>query len=126
MRRAITLLLVAPFLTFASALAPQHVHEAGHEHNHAVAHSHFDPHHPDVHGSDDLEIEHDIDHVVWLDSAILHQTPYQTAQLPAIPVSYEIVPAGLRWSVTAFDDAARVHGPPKDTPRFRGPPPSLV
>ncbi len=124
MRRAIALLLVAPFLTLASALAPQHVHEAGHDH--AVAHSHFDPHYLDVHNSDDLEIEHDIDHVVWLDSAILHQTPYQTVQAPAIPVSYEIVPARLRWSVTTFDDGARVHGPPKDTPRFRGPPPFLV
>src|SRR5471030_2571878 len=105
MRRAIALLLVAPFLTFASALAPQHVHEAGHDHAHVVAHSHFDPHHLDVHSSDDLEIEHDIDHVVWLDSAILHQTPYHTAPAPlAVPVGYGIVHVEPRWSVTTFDD----------------------
>ena len=125
MRRAIALLLVAPFLTFASALAPQHVHENGHDH--AIAHSHFDPHHLDVHSADDLEIEHDIDHIVWLDSPILHQTPYHAAPAPlAVPVSYDIVHIEPRWSVTTFDDAARVHGPPRNTPLFRGPPPSLV
>jgi hypothetical protein len=127
MRRAIALLLVAPFLTFASALAPQHVHEGGHDHAHVIAHSHFDPHHLDVHNADDLEIEHDIEHIVWLDSPILHQTQYRTASLPlAIPVSYEAVPVAPGWSVTPFEHAARVHGPPRNTPLFRGPPPSLV
>ena len=124
MSRAVALLLVAPFLTFASALAPQHVHDAGHGHDHAIAHSHFDPHHLDIHESDDTEIEHDIEHVVWLDSAILHQTPHRTAPpAPAIPVSYEMVPVPGHWTVTTFDDAAPAHGPPRHSALFRGPPP---
>jgi hypothetical protein len=126
MSRAAALFLVAPFLTFASALAPQHVHEVGHSRDHAVAHSHFNPHHTDHHESVDLEIEHDAaDHgsVVWLDSSLLHELPYQQAPAPsAIPVSYEIVPVAMHWSVTSFDAAAPVHGPPKGPPRFRGPP----
>jgi hypothetical protein len=123
--RAVALFVVVPFLTFASALAPRHVHAAGHDRDHAVAHSHFDPHHVG-HESGGLEIEHDdADHgrVVWLDSAVLHESLYQRAPVPpAIPVSYEIVPAEMRWSVTSFDAAAPVHGPPKDSLRFRGPP----
>ena len=128
MSRAVALFLVAPFLTLASALAPQHVHEAGAGHDRqVVAHSHFDPHHLDIHESDETEIEHDIEHVVWLESAILQQAPYRTLPLPvAMPVSYEVVPAGMPWSVTTCDAAARVHGPPKPVQRFRGPPLFLV
>ena len=127
--RAAAWLVVGPLLTFASALAPQHVHEpgAGHDHGHAVAHSHFGPHDLDVHHDDVTEIEHDIEHVVWLDSPILHEAPYRAAPVPlAIPVSYEIVLAEPRWSATTFDAAAPPHGPPRTVLRFRGPPPSLV
>jgi hypothetical protein len=127
--------IVAPFLTFASALAPAHVHEPGpgHEHEPAVAHSHFAPHHLEVHAHDALEgdeapeIEHDDEHVVWIDSPILHETIYDANPIaPAIPVSYEIVQLERHWSVTPFDDAAPVHGPPKSLPLFRGPPFFLV
>ncbi len=68
MRRAVALLLVAPFLTFASALTLQHVHEPGpwHGHGHAVAHSHFGPHETGVLQSDNVtEVEPDVEHVVW-------------------------------------------------------------
>jgi hypothetical protein len=124
--KKIALLLVTPFLTFASALAPQHVHEPGQGHEAAVAHSHFGPHEIDAHHDEGTEIEHDDadhGHVVWLDSSILHEAPYKAAQAPpAIPVSYEIVHAELHWSVTAFDAAARAHGPPKRAHLLRGPP----
>jgi hypothetical protein len=128
-RRAIAVLLAAPFLTLASALAPQHIHEPGpgRDHDHAVAHSHFGPHGLGVHHADDTEIEHDDfdhGHVVWLDSPILPESSYQPARvLPAIPASVGTVPAAeLRWSVTSFDAAAPVHGPPKRAHLLRGPP----
>ena|SRR5256885_1895063 len=132
--RAAAVLLVAPFLTFVSALAPEHVHEPGpgHDHDHPVAHSHFAPHDididvADIHNVGDEEIEHNVEHVIWLDSSILHESPYQTPPLAlALPVSHDAIPADLTWAVTPSNDAAPVHGPPKDTPRFRGPPPSLV
>jgi hypothetical protein len=123
--RAAALFLIAPFLTFASALAPQHVHEPGpgHDHDLAVAHSHFGPHKIDVHDDDVTEIEHDIEHVVWLDSPILHEAPYRTAPVAsAIPVTYEIVPAELHWAVTQIDTAAPAHGPPRSAHRLRSPP----
>jgi hypothetical protein len=133
--RATALLIAAPFLTFASSLAPTHVHEPGpwHEHEHAIAHSHFAPHHVEEHnqlgrsGQPDVEIDHDDEQVVWVDSPILHEAIYTANPIPpAIPVSYETVQNARHWSVTPFDDAAPVHGPPKPVPLFRGPPALLV
>jgi hypothetical protein len=125
--RAAALFVVAPFLTFVSALASQHIHEPepGHEHEHAVAHSHFAPHHVDVHDHHDADadLDHDDAHVVWLDSSTLNEFPYQVHHVPAaVPVSFEAVPIRRDWSVTPFDDAAPLHGPPKQPSLFRGPP----
>jgi hypothetical protein len=125
--RATALLLVVPFLTFASALAPQHVHEAGLGHDHAVAHSHFSPHDVALHESETTEIEHDIEHVVWLDSGILHQSTYRLAPIVTVgALRGDAVPPGVRWSVTAVDDSAPPHGPPKPVHLLRGPPLLLV
>ena len=137
--RATALLVAAPFLAFASSLAPTHVHEPGpaHEHEHAIAHSHFAPHHVEEHNQldrsgsvrlhPDVEIEHDDERVVWVDSPILHEAIYTANPIPpAIPVNYETVQIARHWSVTPFDDAAPVHGPPKPVPLFRGPPSLLV
>ena len=122
-RRIAALLLAAPFLTFASALAPEHVHETGAGHDHAFAHSHFSPHELEHHELDATEIEHNVDHVVWLDSPFLHQAPYRAAAIPIVlPAAGEIVPAEMHWSVTPFDDAAPVHGPPERAHLRRGPP----
>jgi hypothetical protein len=116
-------LLIAPFLTFASALAPQHIHEAGPGHDHAVAHSHFAPHDATLHESDTTEIEHDIDQIVWFDSVMLHQPIHEAMHVPPVlPVSYETAPPVRRWSVLRFDHAAPPHGPPKRSSFLRGPP----
>jgi hypothetical protein len=129
--RAAALALLAPFLTFASALAPQHVHEPGSsdDHHPAVAHSHFAPHDHAVHHDDATEIEHDDadGQVVWLDSAILHQPVQRLTPATAALVLCRdvVVDPAPRWSVTAVDDAAPPHGPPKVSLLFRGPP-SLV
>src|SRR5262245_29365348 len=127
MGRGVAVLLVAPFLTFASALAPQHVHEPSSldDHHHAVAHSHFAPHDHSAPHNETTEIEHnDADGpVVWLDSAILHRSPPRIA--PAIStaaVGRDVVAPAARWSVTAVDDAAPPHGPPKPVRPLRGPP----
>jgi hypothetical protein len=131
--RAAALLLVAPFLTFVSALTAQHVHEPepGHDHEEAVVHSHFSPHHTEEHDhlglADESEIDHGDGHVVWLDGSTLHETPYQAHPAPpAIPAGFETVHIERHWSVTPFDDAAPVHGPPRPASPFRGPPPSAV
>jgi len=118
--------VVAPFLTFASALVPAHVHEPepGDHHEHAVAHSHFAPHHLETHeAAEGPEFDHDDAHVVWLDSAILHESVHQAATIPpAVPISYDTVQPERSWAVTPFDDAAPVHGPPRAAVRYRGPP----
>ena len=127
--RALALLLVAPVLTFAAALAPAHVHKVGpgghrHDHRHPVAHSHFAPHQIDVHHGDVTEIEHDIEHVIWLESAILHKARYSAAPAPTtIAVRYDVLRIELRRSLVPFTAAARAHGPPRHTILFRGPPP---
>jgi hypothetical protein len=121
--RATAVLLVAPFLTFASRLAPQHVHEPGPGHDQAVAHSHFAPHDEALHESDTTEIEHDIEHVIWLDSAILHQPIHEATHVPRVlPVSDETLRPAAQWSVLQCDDAHPAHGPPKRAYCFRGPP----
>jgi hypothetical protein len=125
--RATALLLVVPFLTFASALAPQHVHEAGPSHDHAVAHSHFAPHVAELHESDTTEIEHDVEHIVWLDNGILHQSTYRIAPIvTTVVIGGDAVPPAGRWSVTAVDESAPPHGPPKLVHLLRGPPLLLV
>jgi len=130
--RAAALFVVAPFLTFASAVAAQHVHEPGPDHHddHAVAHSHFAPHGHAATHEHPTEIEHDGQdngHVVWIDGSALHESPYRPAHvLPAIGVTSELVVVEFQWSVTPFDDAAPPHGPPKPVDFVRGPPPSLV
>jgi hypothetical protein len=133
------LLLVAPFLTFVSALASPHIHEPepGHDHDQPVAHSHFAPHHVEahehleelhgVHVEPEAELDHDDERVVWLDSSALHESPYQAQHvLAVVPVDFEAVHIERHWSVTPFDDAAPVHGPPRPASPFRGPPPSAV
>jgi hypothetical protein len=130
--RAATSGLVVPFLTFASALAPAHVHEPGpgHEHEHAVAHSHFAPHHPDEHdheAGEGPEVEHDDGRVVWIDSPTLHESIHQSAPIPlSVPVTDETVLIERHWSVTPFDPATPLHGPPRAASLLRGPPFSLV
>src|SRR5262245_30779889 len=147
--RAAALIVVAPFLTFVSALASQHIHEPepGHDHEHAVTNSHFAPHHAEALSIDhrppttdhrppasdhrspatDQDLDHDDALVVWLDSSTLHESPYQVQHaLAAVPISFEAVHVEPHWSVTPFDDAAPVHGPPRQPSLFRGPPPLAV
>src|SRR3954469_5557901 len=113
--RAAALLVAGPYLLLASALAPEHIHEpeAGHDHEHAVAHSHFSPHPAGAH-HDPTELEHDDDHVVWLDSSILNEHLFQASPVPVAVVS---VVAGVAverqwWSIPA-EDIAPAHGPPR-------------
>jgi hypothetical protein len=131
--RAAALLVVAPFLTFVSALATEHVHEPepGHDHEHAVVHTHFAPHHVEVPATEhrppaaDQDLDHDDEHVVWLASSTLHESPYHVHYLvAAVAVSSKAVPIERDWSVTPFDDAAPLHGPPRQ-PSLRGPPPTV-
>ncbi len=128
-RRVAALVLLAPFLTFASALAPQHVHQAGPGHEHPIAHSHFSPHEVGSAASalhDGDEIEADLEHVVWIDSSAIHELPFRVDYAPANFTA----PFGLARPATesfARDRyrTAPAHGPPTPVWRLRGPP-SLV
>lgn len=127
--RAAALLLVVPFLTFASGLVSAHVHEPapGHGHDHAVAHSHFTPHHLRAHHHEAAQdLENSVEQVVWLDSAILNEiVRHIDPVLVVIAMDDDPVDVQPSWSVTPFDDASPVHGPPRPASPFRGPPPAV-
>jgi hypothetical protein len=121
--RAAALTVIGPFLAFSSALAPQHVHRGDHERA-AVAHGHFAPHTHSAHDTT-TEIEHDEDdgQLVWLDGAVLlGSLPHVTPPATALAIQAQIVAPVTRWSVTAVDESAPPHGPPKPVRRLRGPP----
>jgi hypothetical protein len=116
-------LVIAPFLVFGSGLAPLHAHEPGAGHSHALVHNHFEPHHLESHEPEGAEVERGAARVIWLESAILHQTAYQIyPALPLVTASFDAIPPDRFWSATPFDDVAPVHGPPRRHPSFRGPP----
>jgi len=116
-------LVIAPFLLFGSALAPVHVHEAVTRHSHALVHSHFEPHHFETHHPEGAEFEQGPERVIWLESAILHQTAYHAdSGPPPIAARFDTIPAAPSWSSTPFDEVAPAHGPPRRHPSFRGPP----
>src|SRR5690348_15085291 len=113
--RVAAVLVAAPFLAFASAMAPQHVHEAGPgPDGHSVAHSHFGPHEVTAYQDAGTEIEHDVEHVVWLDSPALHQGGFRLdRQAACAAVTGVPVPCSTRWIAVEHDDAAPPHGPPR-------------
>ncbi|PYQ88539.1 MAG: hypothetical protein DMG02_16740 [Acidobacteria bacterium] len=116
-------LVIAPFLLFGSALAPLHVHEPGAGHSHALVHSHFALHHFESQQPEGAEFEQGPERVIWLESAILHQTAYHAdSGPPPIAASFDTIPAVPSWSSTPFDDVAPAHGPPRRHLSFRGPP----
>src|SRR5207247_11089243 len=101
-------LVLGPFLSLASALAPTHAHESTTPHQHALVHSHFEPHEVGAaHDHDGPEFEPGEEHIVWLDGAISCALPYQLPP-PAAPVVavFDAVPVAPFWSVTAIDEAA--------------------
>ena len=126
-RRVAALIVLAPFLAFSSALAPQHVHQAAHEHA-SVVHSHFAPHkHTPRDATTEIEHGDDDGQLVWLDGAVLLASPPLVAPTQTTrALRTEIVAPVTRWSVTTVDEAAPPHGPPKPVLRFRGPPALLV
>jgi len=117
-------LVVVPFLALASTLAPTHAHESCSPHSHTLIHSHFEPHEPGAtHDHDGAEFEQGAGHVVWLDTAIYYALPYQLDPPPALVAAvFEPVPITNFWSITAVDDAAPLHGPPRRALSVRGPP----
>jgi len=121
--RATVPLLVVPFLVFGSGLAPMHVHESDISHSPALAHSHFEPHHPAAHHDDGKpEIEHG-EHVIWLDMAVVHALPFQLDSPAAVLTRVaDAVTRARHWSVITFEDSAPPHGPPRSSVSLRAPP----
>jgi len=122
-RRAIAAVALTPFVALTSAFAPEHLHEADADHSHAFIHRHFEPHDIASHDHDGAERVHGSEHVVWLESAVLHQMTYQFDPPPVLlGETVEADPTVVSWSATTFDKAAPPHGPPRRTPSLRGPP----
>ena len=117
-------LLSVPFLALASAVAPTHAHESSAPHSHALVHSHFDPHDLGAsHDHDGAEFEGEEGRVVWLDDTMTYALPYQLDAPPALAAEVaEPVPVTDFWSVTAIDESAPPHGPPRRVSSVRGPP----
>ena len=58
--------------------------------------------------------------VVWLDSAILHESTYRTAPAASgVPIGTGVAHIELRWSAITSDDHSPAHGPPKRTSLYR-------
>jgi hypothetical protein len=122
-RRAIAGLVLTPFLALTSALAPEHLHQRDAEHSHPFIHSHFEVHDLATQAHDGAELVHGGEHVVWLESAVLHQMTYQFDPHPVVlGEAVGALPTDISWSATTFDKAAPPHGPPRRTPSLRGPP----
>jgi hypothetical protein len=123
--RATAALVVAPFLALTSTLAPMHAHEPDADETQPVIHSHVELHEAVGRDSDGANVDHPIGHIVWLDSAILHAPVYQLDSPTIAAASVEAPAVSQSWSVIAFDAAVPIHGPPRLTPAFRGPPSPL-
>ena len=120
--RAVAGLVVGPFLALAGALAPVHAHEREADHSHVLIHSHVQTHEA-VHDHDGTEVEPGSEHIVWLDSAIIHAVPYQLDPPAAlVSDSLELVESPASWSSITFNASAPVHGPPRRGSSLRGPP----
>jgi len=105
------------------ALAPEHVHEADHDHHHAAIHRHLQAHSLTAHDADHAQLAEDDEHVVWLENVALLQPEYRVA-IPALPpvARFEIVPPLAEWAAPPDYDTAPPHGPPRPCLALRGPP----
>src|SRR5262249_1759645 len=96
--RAAAALVFVPFWIFASALAPQPVHEGDADHHHgAVVHSHFEPHEI-AQETTDPEIGAD-EQILWLQVSVVHSTSFQLDASRLIVIAETRPDAGYRsWS----------------------------
>ncbi len=121
--RAVVGLILAPYIALSAMVAPEHAHEADADHPHSTVHRHLQPHNAGSHDHDHAQLADDDDHIVWLDSAALHQPGYQFAA-PALPPAewFELVPALAEWASPPDYDTAPPHGPPRACLSLRAPP----
>src|SRR5437867_2657549 len=100
--RCLAALVAAPFLVFGSGLAPLHAHESDGHHEHAVVHRHFEPHQHVAHDGKTSELDDD-EHVVWLDTALIHASTLQLDAPTAVLIRVPSAVASPRsWSVITF------------------------
>lgn len=121
--RAIAGLILAPYVTLVSTVAPEHVHEGGSDHPQAVAHQHLQTHEIESSHADGPEFDHDDDHVMWLDSVFVFQDSYHTPHPADIPAGrFADAPGTHTWIAIGQDVAAPAHGPPRSVLSLRAPP----
>jgi hypothetical protein len=123
--RVASRVLLAPFLVFATGLAPLHAHEPADDHSSAVVHAHFAPH--EFHDEQGPAFDHGAEKVVWLDSAIIHTVPYELASQAANVVGgFDLIVPATSSRLTAVEVAAPAHGPPRLGSQLRAPPASSL
>jgi hypothetical protein len=135
--RILTASALAPWLVVSSALAPEHVHEAGSaDHHPSVAHRHFSPHeHPLAEAShharadashldhDGAEVEDPDEQVVWLDQVAVAEAAHSfPVTLFVVSTHVDVAPEPLVRVAVAADEATLPHGPPRSSASLRAPP----
>ena len=126
--RTVVSLILAPCVAFSAILAPEHVHEAEHDHPHSTVHRHTQAHGIETHhhDHDDAKLNDDDGHVVWLDNVTLQQAPFQFAAPVAPPEArFELVSLVAGWHAKPDYSVAPLHGPPRSSLSLRAPPSCL-
>jgi hypothetical protein len=120
--RRVAVLVAAPSLVLGSGLAPLHEHESDADHAHVVVHRHYAPHQSVSHDEKTSAFDDD-EHVVWLDTPVIHALPFQLDVPSAVLIRVPDIVTPLRsWSVITFEEGAPAHGPPRPIASLRGPP----
>jgi len=135
--RIIVAAALAPWLVVSSALAPEHVHEAGSaDHHPSVAHRHFSPHEhllaetshhafadASHHDHDGAEVEDPDEQVVWLDQvAVAEAARSFPVTLFVVSTHVDVTPEPIVRVAVAADEATLPHGPPRSSASLRAPP----
>jgi hypothetical protein len=115
-------LIAAFWLVLSAVIAPEHVHEADHNHANAIIHRHIGSHdHAGAEISDDADGP-----VVWLDPIAISQATFRLAIVLTTPsAGIETPSQPVRWLTPRRHGAPLPHGPPQRTHGVRGPPLSV-
>ena len=127
--RVIAVVLVVPVWALLWGFAPEHAHQDSSE-GHGIVHRHIEPHH-DVKATaphDGAEFaDHSDEDAVWIDAVGVQEAPIQAPRSALGLVEQFTRPlAGRARFPKRQDHGAPVHGPPRSSLAYRGPPPSCL
>jgi len=126
--RAAASLILAPCIAFSAILAPEHVHEADHDHPDSTVHRHARPHAvaPPHHDHDHAKLADDDGRVVWLDAVALQPLQYLVlAPVASLEARFELASPAAGWHAKTDYNIVPPHGPPRACRSIRAPPSCL-